>query len=295
MTNRKLVLGLMVANAGFVFGTAALGSPANLLGALSFFGTDATERLAEFDDDNNSIPDLVDGLGILNAFQSIPQIFGPLFGQPAYVPGMIRLDPDFFMPSGHEAAPVIMEEMESNFDVVEPLWSDEEIRSSNEFEGGDAEPGVYLVPSVSRSPSSSLPATLVMPPPQSAPSTNSAPAASTPSTSASVSSTSTEDSASSPTAAETAGDAATSDSTSVSSTATAEICTNGADDDADGLTDCDDDNCMSDAGCFINPSSTSSVEQCTNAVDDDGDGLVDCDDVGCMSDPACVSFSTPSF
>jgi hypothetical protein len=48
-----------------------------------------------------------------------------------------------------------------------------------------------------------------------------------------------------------------------------EICTNGIDDDGDGLVDCMDSDCPV---C---------VENCTNGIDDDGDGLVDCDDPDC--------------
>lgn len=60
-----------------------------------------------------------------------------------------------------------------------------------------------------------------------------------------------------------------------------EICSNLIDDDLDGDTDCDDDDCTSDAAC--NPS----IENCTNGVDDDGDGDIDCDDADCNTHPAC--------
>ncbi|MGR3310341.1 MAG: hypothetical protein ACUZ77_06155, partial [Candidatus Brocadiales bacterium] len=55
----------------------------------------------------------------------------------------------------------------------------------------------------------------------------------------------------------------------------AEDCTNGIDDDGDGLVDCNDSDCP--------PCST---EDCTNGTDDDGDGLVDCLDPDCLPCPA---------
>lgn len=54
-------------------------------------------------------------------------------------------------------------------------------------------------------------------------------------------------------------------------------CTNGADDDCDGLADCADADC---AGVV--------AEICDNGVDDDCDGLADCDDVDCSAGAACV-------
>ncbi|OGJ61572.1 hypothetical protein A3C37_01400 [Candidatus Peribacteria bacterium RIFCSPHIGHO2_02_FULL_53_20] len=176
MTNRKLVLGLIGAYAGFVFGVVTIGFPVNLLGSTLNFFTDpsATERLAEFDDDGDAIPDFVNGPRILEIFRSAPDVLSTIFGRPAFVPGMIRLDDAFYMPEpalptdGHGAAPVVTEaetETEVNFTVVEPQWSPEDIRVSNEFEGGTLTPGMHLVPSAS--PSSSLPATLLTPPPAS--------------------------------------------------------------------------------------------------------------------------------
>ncbi|MEQ1504560.1 MAG: hypothetical protein ABMB14_20140, partial [Myxococcota bacterium] len=53
-------------------------------------------------------------------------------------------------------------------------------------------------------------------------------------------------------------------------------CGDGADDDADGLVDCADPDCL----C---------VETCDDAVDDDADGAIDCLDPDCVGDPACAS------
>lgn len=57
-----------------------------------------------------------------------------------------------------------------------------------------------------------------------------------------------------------------------------ELCTDGADNDADGLVDCEDGDCSFDPSC---------VElACSDGVDDDDDGLTDCDDDDCWG-PAC--------
>lgn len=53
-----------------------------------------------------------------------------------------------------------------------------------------------------------------------------------------------------------------------------EVCTNGADDDADSLTDCDDPDCSFDPTCTPG-------ELCDTGMDEDGDGLVDCADPNC--------------
>ncbi|MBA2321157.1 MAG: hypothetical protein H0V89_08375, partial [Deltaproteobacteria bacterium] len=58
------------------------------------------------------------------------------------------------------------------------------------------------------------------------------------------------------------------------SSACIEICDDGIDNNADGLTDCDDLSCVGDPAC-------AGIESCMNGVDDDLDGLDDCDDVDC--------------
>ncbi|MEK6840104.1 MAG: hypothetical protein AABX72_04115, partial [Nanoarchaeota archaeon] len=55
--------------------------------------------------------------------------------------------------------------------------------------------------------------------------------------------------------------------------------TNGVDDDGDGLSDCNDPDCVTDPACV--------VEICTNGIDDDGDGFTDCSDPDCFIDPTC--------
>ena len=62
-----------------------------------------------------------------------------------------------------------------------------------------------------------------------------------------------------------------------------EICDNGIDDDADGLTDCDDDDCVDSAPCLGIP-----VEICDNGIDDDFDDAVDCADDDCANSAACL-------
>ncbi len=61
-----------------------------------------------------------------------------------------------------------------------------------------------------------------------------------------------------------------------------ENCTDGIDNDGDGLVDCSDSDCTADPACQPVP-----VENCTDGIDNDGDGLVDCSDSDCTADPAC--------
>jgi hypothetical protein len=58
---------------------------------------------------------------------------------------------------------------------------------------------------------------------------------------------------------------------------TAEVsCFDGYDNDCDGLVDCADPNCRTDAGVCVAES------DCTNNLDDDGDGRIDCADTDCI-------------
>ncbi|MGM0596152.1 MAG: hypothetical protein ACQES9_03860 [Myxococcota bacterium] len=61
-----------------------------------------------------------------------------------------------------------------------------------------------------------------------------------------------------------------------------EICDNNIDDDGDGLVDCEDPDCE----VFCAP-----PEQCDNNIDDDLDGKIDCGDSDCIGDPACQTTS----
>ncbi len=72
-------------------------------------------------------------------------------------------------------------------------------------------------------------------------------------------------------------------------------CTDGVDDDGDGLTDCDDvDDCGGLSGCAPPFESV-----CDDEIDDDGDGLTDCADDDCDASPDCKQtckvWSTPMF
>ncbi|HEX5038155.1 MAG TPA: thrombospondin type 3 repeat-containing protein [bacterium] len=63
---------------------------------------------------------------------------------------------------------------------------------------------------------------------------------------------------------------------------TEENCNNGIDDDGDGKTDCEDTDCADDtAHC-------SGTEDCDDNVDNDGDGKKDCEDTDCATNPACT-------
>ena len=57
-------------------------------------------------------------------------------------------------------------------------------------------------------------------------------------------------------------------------------CTNGRDDDGDGLADCDDPDCEKSNQCI--------TEICDNGIDDDGDGQIDCKDAECQAMDFCV-------
>lgn len=61
-----------------------------------------------------------------------------------------------------------------------------------------------------------------------------------------------------------------------------ENCQNGQDDDCDGAVDCHDADCVGTVVCGC------TTEQCGNGVDDDCDGKMDCADSDCAMNPACV-------
>jgi hypothetical protein len=66
-----------------------------------------------------------------------------------------------------------------------------------------------------------------------------------------------------------------------------EDCSNGLDDDGDGLIDCADPDCSLDPAC-----SGGSVEACSDCLDNDGDGAVDCLDSDCTLEAFCQSSAT---
>ena len=71
-------------------------------------------------------------------------------------------------------------------------------------------------------------------------------------------------------------------------------CDDGRDNDSDGFTDCDDQDCTGTPACtqnnvnnINNINNVTNPEICDNGVDDDGDSLIDCDDPDCATDLAC--------
>ena len=60
-------------------------------------------------------------------------------------------------------------------------------------------------------------------------------------------------------------------------------CTDGADNDADGLFDCNDPDCAGSPDC----SEANTPGGCSDGADNDQDGLFDCDDPDCIGDEAC--------
>ena len=79
-------------------------------------------------------------------------------------------------------------------------------------------------------------------------------------------------------------------------------CTDGIDNDGDGVVDCDDADCTADAACkpaapaappAAAPARTDKETNCTDRSDNDGDTVVDCADADCYEDPACKPSGTP--
>lgn len=67
-----------------------------------------------------------------------------------------------------------------------------------------------------------------------------------------------------------------------------EICGDDADNNCDGLTDCEDGTCATDASC-------QEVEtDCDDGLDNDGNGATDCDDTACETDSACTETGAES-
>ncbi len=61
-------------------------------------------------------------------------------------------------------------------------------------------------------------------------------------------------------------------------------CVDGADNDGDGATDCDDSDCASNPVC----TATGEPEICGDGFDNDGDGTFDCGDSDCFDDDECA-------
>jgi hypothetical protein len=71
--------------------------------------------------------------------------------------------------------------------------------------------------------------------------------------------------------------------------ASGEICNNGQDDDCDGTVDCNDTDCMGTSGCAC---SADEHNKCEDGIDNDCDGLTDCDDWDCADSTYCICHST---
>lgn len=63
----------------------------------------------------------------------------------------------------------------------------------------------------------------------------------------------------------------------------AEVCTDGSDNDCNGVADCFDPACGANCGCVPSPGG----EDCDNGLDDDCDGTSDCNDTECIGTPVC--------
>jgi hypothetical protein len=69
-----------------------------------------------------------------------------------------------------------------------------------------------------------------------------------------------------------------------------ENCSNGLDDDCDTFVDCFDPDCRGTRACGC---SRDEVGRCNNGYDDDCDGLIDCADPDCAGDPTCGCRASP--
>lgn len=68
-------------------------------------------------------------------------------------------------------------------------------------------------------------------------------------------------------------------------------CSDGLDNDSDGLTDCDDDGCTGTTTCtppiILEGQGNDPEADCSDETDNDSDGLIDCDDPGCQTTDFC--------
>ena len=136
---------------------------------------------------------------------------------------------------------------------------------SNEFQGGNAAPGMYIVPFAS--PSSSLPAKLMMSPP--GPPSSTPPAVTAPEHA---------------TGLKCPSDICAADGNlSSSSASSVNICEDGEDNDGDGRSDATDDDCDSEYN-LEEGTSSSTASICEDGEDNDGDGRSDATDDDCDSE-----------
>lgn len=64
-------------------------------------------------------------------------------------------------------------------------------------------------------------------------------------------------------------------------------CSDGVDDDGDGVVDCGDSDCKGQPACASDGKPESGPARCSDWIDNDGDGLIDCDDSECQRFPVC--------
>ncbi len=71
------------------------------------------------------------------------------------------------------------------------------------------------------------------------------------------------------------------------------ICSDGIDNDGDGLIDCLDPDCCSDPACpaYASNEGANGGVCCANSLDDDGDGLIDGEDPDCLASLRCPMFT----
>jgi hypothetical protein len=72
------------------------------------------------------------------------------------------------------------------------------------------------------------------------------------------------------------------------------VCSDAVDDDVDGLVDCLDPDCVSNAACtavdmYGAPMAPQREQDCANQVDDDRDGVADCSDSDCIGVGLCAA------
>jgi hypothetical protein len=72
-------------------------------------------------------------------------------------------------------------------------------------------------------------------------------------------------------------------------------CSDGKDNDGDGVIDCEDADCADNPACQSPPPSAKPDREtnCTDRIDNDGDSVVDCADSDCYDDPACKPNGMP--
>lgn len=71
-----------------------------------------------------------------------------------------------------------------------------------------------------------------------------------------------------------------------------EDCSNGVDDDCNGWVDCNDPACVGTLACGC---ASSEQGLCQNGIDDDCDALFDCEDPECSNDPGCICASKQEY